>query len=116
MEFQINTRLLPRSVTKRRCPSDVTETGLNRLLAVGGIVLAVAGGAVVKFGSPSTTSAGWLLDVGILFQIITRLLSVSATNRRDPCTQTACGPRNEELESPIAALVKSACPSTMSAG
>src|SRR5665213_2425419 len=54
MEFQINTRLWPRSVTYRRCPSEVTDTGSNRLLAVGGRSLIVAAGTVEKFGSPKT--------------------------------------------------------------
>ena len=58
MVFQINTRWWPRSVTNKAGPSDVTETGENRLLAVGGRSLVVEGGAVVKFGSPSTKSAG----------------------------------------------------------
>ncbi len=36
MEFQINTRLCARSVTKSCWPSEVTDTGENRLLASGG--------------------------------------------------------------------------------
>src|SRR5215469_6339610 len=34
IEFQISTRLLPRSVTKRRVPSEVTDTGSTMVAAV----------------------------------------------------------------------------------
>src|SRR5215471_8406413 len=72
MEFHISTRLWPRSVTNSRCPSEVTDTGENRLLACAGVSLTVEAGAVLKFGSPKTTSAGWLFELGRLVQIITR--------------------------------------------
>src|SRR5207253_4579806 len=52
MEFQINTRFCPRSVTKRCVPSLVTDTGLNMLLEVAGARFLVRSGCggVVKFG------------------------------------------------------------------
>ena len=54
MLFQIKTRLCPRSVTSRRFPSEVTDTGENKLLDVGVETSVVEGGAVLKFGSPRT--------------------------------------------------------------
>src|ERR1035437_3071428 len=58
--FQISTRLNPRSVTIRRVPSLVTDTGLSSVFAAAVRELLVRSrfGEVVKFGSPNTRSAG----------------------------------------------------------
>src|SRR5271165_5353475 len=67
MEFQMSTRFCPTSLTKRRVPSLVTETGLSMLDAegFGGFVVTSNGGAVVKSLTPSTRSACWSLLEGI---------------------------------------------------
>src|SRR5207248_4283506 len=45
----------------------------------------------VKFCCPSTSSAGWLLLVGRVFHINTRLKAASATNRCLPSKATDVG-------------------------
>ena len=45
MVFQIRMRFAPRSVTKRRVPSEVTDTGLVRLFAVAVTTVIAAGTA-----------------------------------------------------------------------
>src|SRR5437870_4119338 len=82
-------------------------------LAVGGLTELL----LVKFGWPTTTSAGWLLRMGIEFQISTRLLSVSAITRWMPSEATAVG-----LRSPLcvafnagSVVVKSGWPRTIAA-
>ena len=48
---------------------------------------------LVKSGWPTTTSAGWLLMLGMRFQMSTRLWSVSATTTCTPSDATAVGRR-----------------------
>ena len=47
--------------------------------------------AVVISGCPTTTSAGWSIAVGMLFQISTRLKPRSAMNRCVPSEVTEVG-------------------------
>ncbi len=54
MVFQIKMRLCPRSVISSRWPSEVTDTGENKLFAAGVETNVVGGGAVLKLGSPRT--------------------------------------------------------------
>src|ERR1051325_3099084 len=88
-----------------------TACGPRRDLAVG----ALADGLVlVKSGWPTTTSAGWLLTLGMVFQMRTRLWSVSATTTRIPSDRAPVGRRRALL---LAArlsvvVVKSGWPST----
>ena len=44
---------------------------------------------------PSTTSAAWLLELGIVFQISTRFSKLSAMNRRVPSLDTEAGASSE---------------------
>src|SRR5437868_9088461 len=74
IEFQIMTRLWPRSVTNSRTPSEVTETGLLRFLEVASLPFLVRSGStkVVRVACPITRSAEAPLLVGMELKIITR--------------------------------------------
>ena len=72
---------------------------------------------LVKFGWPITTSAFWLLVVGIWFQMRTRLSSVSATTRCMPSEATPWGFRRLFCVAEVLVVVvtKSGWPSTTEA-
>ncbi len=97
MEFQINTRLNPRSATNKWVPSLVTDVGLAIMLASAAIAPSTRlyCPPLVKFGWPRTRLAGWLLEVGIELQMRMRLLPVSATNSILFWNQTPWGLRSE---------------------
>src|SRR5208283_4504523 len=123
IEFQINTRLYPRSLTNRCVPSEVTETGSNMLEEVALVDWFATAVAlyVVKLGAPTTTSAPTPFVVGMEFQINTRLFCVSATNSLPFCIHTPCGPRSELAVGSVligsdCQSVKVFCPTTTSAG
>src|SRR5260221_589528 len=75
---------------------------------------------VIKSGCPTTTSAGWSLPVGRVFQIKTLLLVESTTNNRPLLTTKPLGPFSVEADAVppwfAVLLTKSGCPRTMSAG
>src|SRR6266478_6900869 len=85
-----------------------TPCGPRMDLAVGGTVVSVD----LKSGCPTTTSAGALWDAGMVFQINTRLLFVSATARTAPSVATSVGNCIPLCEAAGSVFVKSACPST----
>src|SRR5262245_41637549 len=87
--LKIRTRLLCVSATNSFPFCSQTPCGPLMDFADGGF----DGVFVVKSGWPTTTSAGWLFWLGMVFQISTRLLSVSATTRRTPSEATAVGLR-----------------------
>ena len=74
IEFQMSTRLCPRSVTYSRTPSEVTETGLLMLLEVASLLFLVKSGStnVVRVFCPRTRSADAPFEVGIELKISTR--------------------------------------------
>src|SRR5215472_10224654 len=85
----LNTRirLFPESSTNNRVPSEATPPGRLRLCEVGGSGLS----SEVKSACPTTTSAGAPLEVGMVFQIITRLFIKSATTSLVPLLQSPSG-------------------------
>ena len=127
MEFQISTRFCPRSATKTRMPSEVTDAGLSMLVADAGGVPLVKSPCVwvLKSGCPSTRFAACAFAVGQLLQISTRLFMVSATKRRPfwGSIHTPSGPRSvfaagiRTLGVPVlgVTVLKSGWPSTLSA-
>ena len=122
IEFQITTRLWPRSETKSRTPSDETETGLLKLVGVASLPFFVKSGSTKedRFFWPNTRSAAAPFDVGMELKISTRWFCVSATKSFPFWIQTPCGPRMDlalgTLPPGIEPWVKSACPTTTSAG
>ena len=121
MLFQISMRLYPRSVTNKCVPSEVTETGLSRLLAAAvvnllrDIHLHVRG----HIGLAQYTSADAPLLVGMELKIRTRSFCVSATNSWPFCSQTPCGPRSEAAVGVVPGKVREVkllCPTTTSGG
>jgi hypothetical protein len=71
---------------------------------------------VVKVLCLSTTSAGALLTVGIVFQINTRLFTASERIKRPPTTAIPIGWFICVCEVPDVPVVKFACPTTTPAG
>src|SRR5439155_23704693 len=69
----------------------------------------------VKSGCPTTTSAGTPFEVGIVLQMRTRLLSVSATAITLPSDATPVGDRIPAWVRAIFVVVKSFWPNTTSA-
>src|SRR5271155_72508 len=80
MVFQIRTRWLFSSATTSLVPSLQSSSGWLRLVWLASSVL------LVKSGWPTTTSASAPLVVGMLFQIMIRLLFRSATRSLPPAT------------------------------
>src|SRR5215471_4335068 len=85
-----------------------TPCGPRMDFAVGGTEVNVD----LKSGCPTTTSAGALLEEGMVFQINTRLLFVSATARTVPSVATAVGSCRPLCEAAGSMVVKSGCPNT----
>src|SRR5271156_45142 len=111
MVFQIKTRWLFSSATTSRVPSLQSSSGWLRPVWLASSPL------LVKAGWPTTTSASAPFVVGILFQIMIRLLFRSATRSLPPATiNPSSGLSNPDRLVAESPEVKSGWPTTTFAG